>query len=377
MLESYKGQWIGTSKSGSYCIVNFDDKKGVINGRVAVFETVILDGKTFSYCSWAYFIVTVQNEGEISGEVSIPSIHSQDGELLADEKLRAFQEMANLDLPSATSFKGSKDGQYHLNIEWNSVYPSGNERTDSVCLEKKRLGGSVIRHEEMCWSKFKEFISTQEDGYIYRGQARCWRLQTSYHRTGNADLISYLDEKVPELENYINAYSKHVYDSSNDRSLGALLNLAQHHGYPTPLLDWTKSPYVASFFAFENQKELKRNGNISVFVFNDLGWASMAGRNAIIRSPKLSVRTMELPGYGNPRVIPQQSITMFANMDDIESIIKTNENHSGEYLRAISIPVEERDLAMRELALMGITWGALFPGLDGICKQLGFRHFQA
>lgn len=101
----------------------------------------------------------------------------------------------------------------------------------------------------------------------------------------------------------------------------------------------------------------------------------MAGRSAQIRVPNFVVRTLELPGFGNSRVLPQQSITMYSNADNIEGIIKSNEQHAGQFIKAVSIPVSDRKAAMRDLSLMGITWGSMFPGFDGVCKQLRARHF--
>ena len=62
-----------------------------------------------------------------------------------------------------------------------------------------------------------------------------------------------------------------------------------------------------------------------MFVFDEKEWGNMTGRTAQIRVPNMVVRTLELPGFGNSRVLPQQSITMYSNTDNIESIIKTNE----------------------------------------------------
>ncbi|OQA92726.1 MAG: FRG domain protein [Elusimicrobia bacterium ADurb.Bin231] len=39
----------------------------------------------------------------------------------------------------------------------------------------------------------------------------------------------------------------------------------RHHGFPSPLLDWSASPYIAAFFAFEDQ--LTKAGNIAIYAY--------------------------------------------------------------------------------------------------------------
>lgn len=376
MTTNFIGQWQGDSESGSFLLVNLAQEGGKITGRVSLYESVVINGERIPYWTWSFIDGAVIGDGTIEGVVTPPSIHTRHGEPLSEENLEALKKQGGTEFPSKTTFKGTMSGNYALEIEWKSTYPSGQERKDKGKLEKKRLGSSKIKHEEMDWSRFKEFALEQKNGLIYRGQARRWRLQTSFHRTGHADLIAYLDEKIPEVEHHINAYSKHVYDMKDNRSLGALLNLAQHHGYPTPLLDWSKSPYVAAFFAFQDKAALKKDGTISIFIFDEAEWAKMSGRTVNLRVPNMNVRTLELPGYGNSRVLPQQAMTMYSNVDDIEFVIQSNEDKIGQFLRAISIPSSDRDAAMRDLGLMGITWGSMFPGLDGVCKQLNSRHFK-
>lgn len=376
MFNSYIGQWRGDSDMGSFVLVNIGGNDSLLKGRVSVHETRNIGGEPLSFWAWSYFETSTVEEEKISGNIYPPSIHKKYGEQLTHEELKDLETSIGLEFPVSTKFTGTLNGLYELLVEWESAYPSGEIRKDKVILKKEKLGSSKINHEEMSWNKFKEYALEQDDGLIFRGQARRWRLQTSYHRTGHADLISYLDDTIPEVEHHINSVSNHYYDMKDDRSLGALLNLSQHHGYPTPLLDWTKSPYVAAFFAFEDESKLKKEGAVSIFVFDEKAWASRAGRTVEMRAPNMMVRTLELSGFGNSRVLPQQSITMYSNVDNIEYIIKANEDEPGKYLKAVSIPTHDRDTAMRDLSLMGITWGSMFPGFDGICKQLRSRHFK-
>jgi hypothetical protein len=377
MSKMVRGQWKGSTPRGSYVIANMNSENERLSGNVAIYESFQLKDAQVSLWFWSSIKGTVDEEGIIIGELFGTTVHhGADGELLNEQECNFLFNEQKFEIPTKSEFSGSMTSSHRIRITSRSSYNSYPERKEIFVLQKEKNCESKIPATELSWNDFKSYALNQAEGVIFRGQAGSWKLTTSYHRTGYADLNAYLDNMVPELERHINSHSNHPYNMNDDRSLGALLNLAQHHGYPTPLLDWSKSPYVAAFFAFEDEEKLKKDGHVSIFVFNEKAWAQRAGRMARIRSPKMMVRTLELPGFGNPRVLPQQSITMYSNVADIEGLIHSNESTPGEFLTRITIPAKERDLAIRDLGLMGITWGSMFPGYDGICKQLASRHFK-
>jgi hypothetical protein len=158
---------------------------------------------------------------------------------------------------------------------------------------------------------------------------------------------------------------------------GAFYNLVQHHGYPTPLLDWSYSPFVAAFFAFRYAERIADDGPVRIFVFDRKQWVSDFNQLQKIAPARLHFSIMEFSAVGNERLVPQQAISSITNVEDIESYVRSREREKKKtYLRVIDLPKSERKKAMRELRLMGITAGSLFPGLDGACEALRAAQFE-
>jgi hypothetical protein len=232
------------------------------------------------------------------------------------------------------------------------------------------------------WTEYKKYVSRLESRrYIFRGQNKPWRLRTSFHRTGRANLLKFLNEDIQMLHRHLSSRTRHAFNLEIPNENGAFFNLIQHHGYPTPLLDWTYSPYVAAFFAYRGisnnaADSAKQNDKVRILIFDQERWKIDFNQIQRIVIPGPHVSILEFLSIENERMIPQQAVSMLTSIDDIESYIKSRETNEKKFLQVIDLPVKERKNVVEELSYMGITAGALFPGLDGACEELKERNFK-
>lgn len=229
------------------------------------------------------------------------------------------------------------------------------------------------------WDEFKKFATSLEHyKYMYRGQENSkWRLRTYFHRTGRADLLRFLVVDLPELHQHATPFLKHKLNRNDPVENAAFLALIQHHGYPTPMLDWTYSPFIAAYFAFNDlkQSDIKEGKSVRIFIFNKMLWEADLSQIGRFTPANLHFSILAPAPFNNDRLLPQQALTSITNVDDIESYIHSRGNDEHKYLQVVDLPVTEREQVTAELKLMGITAGALFPGLDGVCKQVRERFF--
>lgn len=227
------------------------------------------------------------------------------------------------------------------------------------------------------WSSFKKWVGAQQPGtMVYRGQSNNqWRLKTSFHRTDRLDLLRYGAQEVQHLNRYVTGILDRTFDLASPLEHGALLNLAQHHGFPTPLLDWTESPYIAAFFAFSELPKRISKGRVRLFMFDRTAWLKdqPAVSDMTRAAPYLAVHQL-LPLF-NARALPQQSVVTSTNVSDIEDWLKSQERPDHRYLIKIDLPASERNTVMADLTSMGITAASLFPGIEGTCRALKERYF--
>jgi FRG domain len=153
---------------------------------------------------------------------------------------------------------------------------------------------------------------------------------------------------------------------------------------PTRLLDWTKSPYVAAYFAVESQPD--KDGALWLFHNNRLiVWMKE------LDEPSMEDIFKDLPAFfvaecdrsccylferkqKIERMVTQQggftvSPDVLADHADIieRALIKNDEK---EWFRKIVIPAELKSEFLLQLHRLNVNGIALFPGIDGLGRSM-------
>lgn len=235
-------------------------------------------------------------------------------------------------------------------------------------------------------NSFDEKIQRYRSPYIYRGMwNKSFDLQTSLIRLGG----DYKNLEPHILRNF------RKYAHSNAAPVNSIWNwlaVAQHHGLPTRLLDWTYSPYVALHFATADFSKFNKDAAIwcvnyvksNEFLPEKLREAIYTeGSNVFtpeVLEPVCSslnelesfqeddfVAFLEPPSLDG-RIVHQ--FALFSMMSKADATLSCwLEQHPDLYFRII-IPAHLKWEIRDKLDQANITERVLFPGLNGLSQWL-------
>lgn len=254
------------------------------------------------------------------------------------------------------------------------------------------LKSRIHELKEEAQASAQKTSGSNQSRLLFRGQGSAgWKLETSFDRTNPKRrwLEDYYRRMVAaktvvesllprgsapiDLQTISNALRDQTFFPQPLPHYDLLVHL-RHHGFPSPFLDWSASPYVASYFAFEQPQ----GEQVALYVYQEfVGMAKTHAHDA-----------PHLVSFGpfvqtHPRhVLQQAQYTMAASLEAGAWKIAAHEDvfalgsESQDKLLKLVVPSSEASIALDDLDEMNISAYSLFQTEDSLFRTLGRRIFR-
>jgi hypothetical protein len=235
----------------------------------------------------------------------------------------------------------------------------------------------------------------RENNILFRGQANSkWPLATTLERkakerfdiqsyvwlalTAHNELESYTGKKweVPshkELEEQI-ARTNEVFTAHLPAY--EFLVYLRHHGFPSPLLDWTESPYIAAFFAYHESNE----ADPAVYCYIERPNSTKGGVGGApfisVQGPYISTHQRHFAQKAWYTIATKWNYQNEKHYFCTHDSIFSQNSSQQDVLVKINLPAKGRIAALKKLSDYNINHFTLFQSEDALVKAIEYKYFD-
>lgn len=240
--------------------------------------------------------------------------------------------------------------------------------------------------ERLYEGSWREPLRRFRSPYVFRGQSTAAEpLRTSLSRQG---------PRARELEHHmLRNFRKYAQQKSVPAdNIWNWLAVAQHHGLPTRLLDWTWSPLVALHYVTESPAAFDRDGIVWTIEFSrtntllpaplrtllqeegaDAFTAEMLVKVAATLQEFDALSSDEFVAFLEPPSLDERIVNQFALFSVTSSPLVRLDAWLAQHpdmFRAVLVPADLKWEIRDKLDQANITERVLYPGLDGLSRWL-------
>jgi len=266
----------------------------------------------------------------------------------------------------------------------------------SAAISSKNFRVNSWEDFEAVFRKIEETNRSNSAGVWYRGQSNsCWQLDTTLERRAGgpvaAEAYFQMMRRVkPEIETYTEGSWKmpdlreleelaRDYDHF-DRLLSSgrlpydYMAYLRHHGFPSPLLDWTGSPYIAAYFAFA---DAHTSDSVAVYAFVErTGPMKFGGSdrpNITVVGPHIRTHKRHYLQRSRYTICTQHDLSSGCQFVPHQKVFDLGEAQQ-DVLWKIVIPASERKKVLSLLDRFNLNAYSLFGSEESLMETLAMRE---
>src|SRR6202035_186927 len=164
-----------------------------------------------------------KRERKLSLKVRLEHLERGTGNILTQQAIS--QRYPNIQVPTEANTEWDLT-ETKISLTWKSDV--GTNGQGELFKSEAHLPSTLSTIQDIqSWEAFKAFVRELEPyQFAFRGHEDCkWKLRTSFHRTGRASLLRYMEQDIPALHRHLSGLTTHRFNLSDALDYAAFLNL--------------------------------------------------------------------------------------------------------------------------------------------------------